>query len=1749
MKRAWRKWLAGLTAAAMLFGYVPVLSGGVAEAKVASGAIAVDGIKDAAWDSVPTVAESTYAGWQGFHIDNLKLTNDDAYLYYWLDAVNVPNWGENGQFVNIALQVNDTDSGVSAAPYGVFDFSGMERKPSYHILHRVKGDTDVHSAAVYAAADLTVPVLGTETALEGAEFRVDRMQGFEGRIPLAKLGLSHGDTIRAIAVLSGNNDGEHGAFDVVPESATNPVADSWNEASAPNAMSEYGTPYTIEAFAVTIDGSREAAWDQAPLLGRSETANQFAESPSFQIDNLRLYNDGYYLYYWLDAASVPNWGENGQYVNIALNVDGQDSGIAGNPWNSQFEFGGAARPQFHIVQRIKNDAELSGAALYASTDLGTPVLATWSSLNGAQFAVNRTEGFEGRVPLAALGLSNGQQVRAIAVLSGNTSAEHGAFDVIPELAGNEVADQWNESASKNALTAYTDAYTVQGAVEELMVVGASPGIGAVNVPVGLPAVTVKFNADIAATGVGGLGISVTDATYAIAGDTLTFTLSEPLAYGTTYTVSIPAHSLTSGTFGELEKDLSFAFTTEADPLSRRYIHFYYDRPAGDYEDWNIWVWSTGVKDNQIDFTEDRGGLKFAEIAVADNSNTVGFKLRQGTVWNDDTIVDVNTDRLVTFAPGQKTAKVFVTQGVQAIRQLDHLTGPVLTDGVPTFYYRDEQLFRDNEMDTITAVKAVVVNGATTHSYDLTYDAEQEYFTGVGEQVPEGRTHYRFEVTRNGTTTLVHDAYNPNREGGNSFFEFKKPDWTLSAAFPTGAVQPGRNALLALNVSGGEQEEIREIVADLTSIGGAARTHIDPKLLKHAVVAGDSTAPGEKAIPIRMTDVYGNTVEASAVLNVAAKPAPNGKLDFEWDEARIYFVLTDRFYNGDPSNDDPHGEGYDKTHLETYHGGDFQGLIDKLDYMEALGINTLWITPIVDNIDYNVGKGASHQYQYGYHGYWAKDFTQLDEHLGDMDTFKSLIEQAHDRGIKIMVDVVVNHTGYGLKPSDTNAAGATNYPTDEDRERFAGMVRDPAGSGDLTGELAGLPDFVTEDQAVRDQIVAWQAGWLEHARTDRGDTIDYFRIDTVKHVEHTTWKALKNAAAAINPDFKMIGEYYAGSVDANGGYLVSGEMDSLLDFEFKSKARDFVNGKIDDVEQYLDTRNDKLSSTLTVGQFLSSHDEDGFLHSVGYDESKLKVAAALQMTSRGQPVVYYGEELGNSGPNANFNPILGENRKDMPWDKLEEKAGLLAHYQKLLHARAKYSQVFAKGDHAKTSGGSEAGYLVFERSYGSDRVFVGLNVTDEAKTATFQVPYPGGTVLKDEYGGGTYYVGPGNQVTVPIPAKADGGVVLLAKSGSGGSSNPPAVIVPADSHTVTVKAEDLQTVEDGKVTVNAGSGVRQVNLPITAAELTGNKPIVIRMGELTIELPASVLKQVAGTDTEGTIAFQAVPVEPSAVDELLKAHRTEGKDVQPAGQVYALRLTAVLPDGSARVVSEFGEPLALSLQLAEDADPNLSGIYYIGDDGELAYAGGMRKGKVLTAKVKHFSKYGVLTVDKSFADVGSGHWALMPIKSLAAKSVLEGVSVAAFEPGRSITRAEFAAVLARALQLEAPAASDGGFADVPPGAWYAGAVRAAAAAGIVTGRSADAFDPNATITRQEMAVMLVRAYRYAQPGRELGEAGGLTFEDAGSISDWAVDAVRDASSSGLLSGRAGNEFAPHARLTRAEAAQAVYALLERTTIEP
>lgn len=1175
---------------------------------------------------------------------------------------------------------------------------------------------------------------------------------------------------------------------------------------------------------------------------------------------------------------------------------------------------------------------------------------------------------------------------------------------------------------------------------------------------------------------------------------------------------------------------------------KRYVQFTYSRADKDYTDWNIWVWNTGVKNDQIDFTTFKDGKASVLIEVAPNATNVGFILRKGTDWGTGK-QDFPNDRYIPLTPGELFTKVNVTSNVEKLDIKPSNTGPVMKDGSITFIYRDDALYQKGTMTDITAVK-VKVNGT---EYPMVYDEAKEWFSYKLTKANEGDNKYTFLVTtKDGNTTEVTDP--KNTVGGQSILVYHNPTVKVTASVNPAAITSNQNAVLTVKADANiDGMRYTEGSLDLSALGGPSQVKLDTVLMKQTIAVKDTVAAGVKTVPITLVDQYGNTHKGSTTIEVKARTYTGDKLDFDWDEARIYFALTDRFKDGDLSND----YNVDKTHPEAYHGGDFRGMIDNLDYIQKLGINTLWITPIVDNIDFNKGADFGAK-QYGYHGYWAKDFTQLDEHLGDMATFKELINKAHDRGIKIMVDVVLNHAGYGVKEDD-------DYPTitAADKERFKGMLRTDGVSADtdpVKGELAFLPDFKTEDPAVRDKVVAWQSGWLNNARTDRGDTIDYFRVDTVKHVDGTTWKAFKNALTTIDPKFKMVGEYFGGTIDNNGDMLQTGQMDGLLDFGFKDAAKNFANGKINDTDAYMQDRESKLDNTKTMAQFLSSHDENGFLTEyVDGDKGKLKIAAALQITAKGQPVIYYGEELGNSGKKEGdmSKGQFSQNRSDMPWDKLTTEQALHDHYQKLLNIRAKYSKVFSKGTRTKLAGSDELGYLAFNKHYGDEDVVTVINTNTTATTATLTVPFAANTNLKDEYSGNTYIVSADGKVKVSLPGRDNGGTVILAAAqastpGNPGPTDPTVPTTPSDDSQV-VNESSLKNGKDGKVEVQIAQGKKSVLLPAQAAKALETNDLTIKLGSLDVTLPNGVLNTIQGmvsaAEADGSqIRFEANPLESSSANTTVGGLQKKGAKVAPASDVYEFKLSIIKKDGTSIPVTTFQEPITVSFKLKGNPNKDLIGVYYLADNGTLEYVGGVLNGDVLTAQVKHFSKYAALEIDKSFADVPASHWASAAIKSLTAKQIVTGVTDTKYQPNSKVSRAEFTALLARALGLQA--GDHAAFADVKAGAWYASYVDAAVKAGIVTGRSKDTFAPNETISREEMAVMLIRALEVKQGKKVDATVSAGAFADATKISSWAAAYVNAAASLELLQGKENHQFDPQGFMTRAESAQVIYKLLAK-----
>ncbi|MGZ4123413.1 MAG: S-layer homology domain-containing protein, partial [Tumebacillaceae bacterium] len=365
-------------------------------------------------------------------------------------------------------------------------------------------------------------------------------------------------------------------------------------------------------------------------------------------------------------------------------------------------------------------------------------------------------------------------------------------------------------------------------------------------------------------------------------------------------------------------------------------------------------------------------------------------------------------------------------------------------------------------------------------------------------------------------------------------------------------------------------------------------------------------------------------------------------------------------------------------------------------------------------------------------------------------------------------------------------------------------------------------------------------------------------------------------------------------------------------------------------------------------------------------------------------------------------------------------------------------------------------------------------------------------------------------------------------------------------SVTVDADKLANGENGKTTVDVPADTAEVKLPANTADLIKDNKLEIKSDGITMEVPSDLLKQLAGKLSadevkDSTIALKMNPLtEQESKDMINKGNNAANADLKLAGPIYDFKLSITTANGNTVDLSKFDQPITLHLKVDASVDTKLAGVYYIADDGKLEFIGGTFSNGEFVAQISHFSKYAVLQVTKTFADVPSGYWAANVIQELAAKQIVSGTSDTMFEPGRNVSRAEFTALLVRALKLTTK--GDLTFTDVKADAWYADAVAIAAHAGIVSGRSATQFDPNATISREEMVNMLMRAY-VSIHGKTAVQTG-TAFVDESQISKWATEYVKQAAALKLIAGRPGNKFDPHGVATRAEAAQVIYNLLNQ-----
>ncbi|GGW54194.1 alpha-amylase [Winogradskyella epiphytica] len=521
--------------------------------------------------------------------------------------------------------------------------------------------------------------------------------------------------------------------------------------------------------------------------------------------------------------------------------------------------------------------------------------------------------------------------------------------------------------------------------------------------------------------------------------------------------------------------------------------------------------------------------------------------------------------------------------------------------------------------------------------------------------------------------------------------------------------------------------------------------------------------------------------------------------FVWEAANLYFLLTDRFNNGDSSNDINFGRTAETAKLRGFEGGDLKGITKKIKegYFTDLGINAIWMTPIVEQIHGGTDEGTG--ITYGFHGYWAKDWTKIDPNFGTKEDLHELVKEAHARGIRIVLDAVINHTGpvtekdpvwpqewvrtdkqctYENYENTVTCTLVANLPdirteSNDNVDLPPQLVEKWKAEGRYEQEVKELDEFFKRTghpRAPRFYIMKWLTDYI----TEFG--IDGYRVDTVKHTEAYVWNEFKvecdyafsefkkNHPEKVidDNDFYLVGEVYNYGVssgqefdfgDKTVNYFNPPSFQSLINFEFKYNAKEKNYEEL--FTRYDEVLNNELKGFGTLN-YLSSHD-DG--HPYDAMREHPYVTANKLLLSPGTSQVYYGDEIARilkvEGAEGDANL-----RSVMDWNSLSEDENIqniLKHWQKLGQFRANHPAIGA-GQHQMISEAPYYFYRSYQKEDFSDFVVVGLKLEKGEKTIDVSKVFEDGDILQDAYSGKTSIVKNGT-LTIESPYE----FVLLEKS--------------------------------------------------------------------------------------------------------------------------------------------------------------------------------------------------------------------------------------------------------------------------------------------------------------------------------------------------------------------------------------------------
>lgn len=461
-----------------------------------------------------------------------------------------------------------------------------------------------------------------------------------------------------------------------------------------------------------------------------------------------------------------------------------------------------------------------------------------------------------------------------------------------------------------------------------------------------------------------------------------------------------------------------------------------------------------------------------------------------------------------------------------------------------------------------------------------------------------------------------------------------------------------------------------------------------------------------------------------VLSDEKKPS-SGSLTNDWKKEIIYLAMIDRFFDGDQSNN----QDVEKGNLYKHQGGDFQGIINKMGYLKNLGITALWITPIFKN-----------QYRFinsiGYHGYWPVDLYKTDPHFGDTEKFKEMVKVAHNHGIKVLLDITLNHFAWehpfvnepdkyswfhhGTDIFDWNDIYQTEYYT-----------------------MYGLPDLAQENPDVYKYLLDASKYWIKTGQ------LDGFRLDAAKHIPHWFWQKFTKEIFSSFPDFFMIGEVF----DKNPKVIAKYQDDkipSLFDIPLYYAVCDSIakGNSMKILGERIQELNKIYKNPGLMASFIDNHDTDRFITCSDLKrKEKLKLAISFLMTINRIPTIYYGTESLMYGHLEKDSVYPPENRAMMVFNKDPD----MELFIKTLINLRKSSKSLSYGSFVPLF--LDNSIFAFSRKYKEEETIVILNNSDTFMIRTIQLCKEKKSTSKTlvDYISGKRIIIKNNKITVKIEA--------------------------------------------------------------------------------------------------------------------------------------------------------------------------------------------------------------------------------------------------------------------------------------------------------------------------------------------------------------------------------------------------------------